>query len=79
MPDTGFRLYATKDGTGPKDERTVFRSKEYNDAVKKEPPPDDRTAEEKLLGAIIEFGNQLEKEEMRLRLEEAGLYPDLLD
>ncbi len=49
IPDTGFRLCATEDGTDASNEVVTFQSKEYSDAVKKELPPDDRTSEERWL------------------------------
>ena len=84
-PDTGFRLYATEDGSEPKDETVVFRDKEYKDAIEPGPLPDDRTAEQKLMGALLDLQTEMQKAEIRLQVEEArfelelmGIDPDTL-
>ncbi len=78
-PDTGFRLYATEDGSEAKDETPTFSSKDYNEASKPGPLPDDRSDKEKLLGAFIELQNEMIKAEMRLQMKEVQSYLDLLD
>ena len=79
MPDTGFRLYATEDGSDAKEENVVFRDKEYRDATQKERRPDDRSREEKLIGTLIELHDELEKAELQDKMEELKLYMDLLN
>ena len=78
-PDTGFRLYATEDGSDAKVENVTFSSKDYNEATKPGPLPDDRSDREKLIGALIELQQEMEKAEMQLQLEEVRSYLDLLD
>ncbi len=77
-PDMGFRLYATEDGSDIKEETVTFRDKDFHEAAKPGPLPDDRTDAEKLLGAIIEFGKEMEKLEMQLQLEEVKFELELL-
>ena len=78
-PDTGFRLYATEDGSAAKDETPTFSSKDYNEANNPGPLPDDRSDREKLIGAFIELQNEMIKAEMRLQMKEVQSYLDLLD
>jgi hypothetical protein len=78
-PDTGFRLYATEDSSDANEESVTFRDKDFQDAVKPGPLPDDRSHREKLIGAFVELQQEMEKAEMQLQLEEVRSYLDLLD
>jgi hypothetical protein len=78
-PDTGFRLYATEDSSDANEESVTFRDKDFQDAVKPGPLPDDRSHREKLIGAFVELQQEMEKAEMPVQLEEVRSYLDLLD